>query len=565
MEHIGRFERALADPATFTVTWEIVPGRGAVEASQADAIAMAEQAAAGRKVHAVSITDNPGGGPAISAEMLGAEIVRLGIEPLVHFTCKDKNRNQMESLLYGLERAQVRNLLVMTGDYPKGGFGGQAKPVFDLDPTMVLDLVTAMNRGLEVPGPKAPTRLSPAHFVAGAACSPFKAVEAEQMGQYYKLKKKLESGARFIVAQLGFDARKFEELLMTVKQLGYGNVPVLGNIYVLSLGAAKTMHRGALPGCVVTERLLETLAREAGAKDKGKSARLERAAKMYALLKGLGFAGTHIGGHGVSHDEVVRIIERGEELAPAWRELVPEFDLAQPGGWYAFERDAATGLNTGTPVSREGSAGRGGIAYSAMRAVHRAAFEPKGPLFRPLRAVAKAVDGSPLERPFTAFEHVAKGLTNDCQDCGDCALADTAYLCPMAGCAKNQRNGPCGGSRDGWCESFPGERRCFYVRVYERLHSHGAEETLGAYHIAPRNEELAGTSSWLNFYLGRDHSAERLGIVPPAPVAAPAPTPAAAPAPAPPSSGPSPTESTPALAPTLAAVRALERKEAHQC
>ncbi len=188
MEHLGTFERALHDRSTFAVTWEIVPGRGAVEAAQDAAVRMAGEAAAGGKVHAVSITDNPGGGPALSAEMLGVEIVRLGIEPLVHFTCKDKNRSQMESLLHGLERAQVRNLLVMTGDYPKGGFAGQAKPVFDLDPTMVLDLVTAMNRGLEVPGAKGPTRLAPAHFVAGAACSPFKAVEAEQMGQYYKLR-----------------------------------------------------------------------------------------------------------------------------------------------------------------------------------------------------------------------------------------------------------------------------------------------------------------------------------------------------------------------------------------
>lgn len=512
MNHVGRFEQSLSDPGTFTVTWEVVPGRGAVEPAQDAALGMAAEAAAAGRVHAVSITDNPGGGPAYSAEMLGVEIVRLGIEPLVHFTCKDKNRNQMESLLHGLERAQVRNLLVMTGDFPKNGFAGRAKPVFDLDPTQVLDLVTAMNRGLEVPGPKGPTRLSPAHFCAGAVVSPFKTTEAEQLGQYAKLRKKLESGARFVISQLGFDARKFHELLLVVRELGFGHVPVLGNIYVLSYGAAKTMHRGALPGCVVTDQLLARLAEEAKEKDKGRAARLTRAAKLYAVLKGMGCAGTHIGGHGVSHDDVVRIIDEGEALVPEWPSLVREFDLPQAGGWYAFERDAATGLNTATPAPRVQR--HGGAAYAFMRAVHAAAFATHGPLFRPLRAVSRALDGSVLERPFTVFERLAKGASNDCRHCGDCALADTAYLCPMASCAKNQRNGPCGGSRDGWCEWYPGERRCLYVRAYERLAAYGEADTLGAYHVPPRDEALRDTSSWINYFLGRDHSAARLGIDP---------------------------------------------------
>jgi methylenetetrahydrofolate reductase (NADPH) len=48
--------------------------------------------------------------------MLAVEVNRLGIEPLVHLTGKGKNRNQIEALLYGLERASVHNLLVLTGD-----------------------------------------------------------------------------------------------------------------------------------------------------------------------------------------------------------------------------------------------------------------------------------------------------------------------------------------------------------------------------------------------------------------------------------------------------------------
>lgn len=44
----------------------------------------AEKASKGGKIHALTLTDNPGGNPAISPEILAAEIVQMVIEPLVH-------------------------------------------------------------------------------------------------------------------------------------------------------------------------------------------------------------------------------------------------------------------------------------------------------------------------------------------------------------------------------------------------------------------------------------------------------------------------------------------------
>ena len=57
----------------------------------------------------------------------------MGLDVISHFSCKDKNRNQIESLLFGWDRSGLHNLLVLTGDYPKPGFQGAPKPVFDLD------------------------------------------------------------------------------------------------------------------------------------------------------------------------------------------------------------------------------------------------------------------------------------------------------------------------------------------------------------------------------------------------------------------------------------------------
>ncbi len=514
-EYLSKYQQSLLDRDTFSITWELVPGRGSFEKAQAEVISSAEKAAKGGKVHALTLTDNPSGNPAISAEMLGAEVNRLGIEPLVHFTCKDKNRNELEALLHGLERAGVRNLLVMTGDYTYSGYKGRSKPVFDLDATQLLGLVGELNKGLEVPTLKGTANLAPTHFFPGAAISPFKAQEAEQMGQYYKLKKKLEAGAQFIVTQLGYDARKFQEVLLVMKQLGFGQVPVVGNLYVLTAPAARLMNKNGVPGCVVTDKLLAQLEAEAADKATAKGERLERAARMYAFMKGMGFAGVHIGGHGLSYDDVELIIGRGEELAPNWLEIVREFDYPQPNGWYYFDKDPETGLNSEAPVDRSKNRPGVGLGYRGFRLLHASMFEPKGIFFGLMRGVAKAIDGSRVEHCFTRLEHIGKQVTNECLHCGDCGLFDVAYLCPMSQCPKGQRNGPCGGGYQGWCEVYPDERQCIYVRAYNRLKHYGEEEELGAYEVAPVNYDLYRTSSWLNYYMGRDHTARRVGIKPP--------------------------------------------------
>jgi len=503
----NRFREALLSAGEFTVTWELVPGRGAREASQEKTLAWAQQAARDKKIHAVTLTDNPGGTPAMSADFMGAEIAKLGIEPVVHFTCKDRNRNQIESQLYAMQRAGVSNLLVMSGDYPVSGFQGRPAPVFDLDPVHVLKLIADLNRGLEFQGPKGVIRQQPADFFAGAVVSPFKATEAEQMVQYYKLMKKIAAGAKFIITQLGYDARKFHEVLLWMRQNGF-DIPVIGNIYILPYGAAKMMNRNELPGSVVPDKLLAELDRERSRPDKGAGARIERAARMYAVLKGMGYSGVHIGGHGVPYEQVREIIEQGEALAGRWREWVRHFDFPIPGGFYYYERDPETGLNRETAVSREGRPpdAEAGCLYGFSRLAHAWLFEPGKKMYGLMKKISQKVKDSKIEKPFHKLEHLTKVALFDCMDCGDCALMDVAYLCPMSQCPKHQRNGACGGSFMGWCEVHPGKRQCVYVRAYSRLKKHGEEEQLARKIVPPCNWDLHRTSSWLNYYLGKDHA-----------------------------------------------------------
>ncbi len=508
---------AILDPQIFCITWEQIPGRGAFEVQQEKVFENVARAAAGGKVHAISVTDNPGGNPALSTEMLCAQIKKTNMEPLVHLACRDKNRNEMESMLYGVAAEGVRNILVLSGDYPSAeAFGGTPKPVYDLDPVNTLRLVQAMNRGLEQNVSGKTIRLAPTDFFAGACVSPFKVLESELLPQYAKLRKKIDSGAGFIITQIGYDARKLHELLQWLQVNGF-HVPVLLNVYVLPYGAAKTMNANGVAGCVVTDKLLAEIEREKEAADKGKAARILRAAKQYAIAKGMGCAGAHIGGHGVTYEMVESIIDQGEELSADWEKLLPEFDYPQKDGFYFFRKDERTGLNTDQPAPRP-SLGRAPLVYRFARIAHALLFNEKSALFRLLRPLAARVDASPrARRAFGWWEHLAKTAMFGCLNCGDCALFDVAYICPMSQCPKQQRNGPCGGSYQGWCEVYPGERKCIWVQAYDRLKAFGEEGKIEEYVVPPCNWRLWETSSWLNFYLGRDHTAQRLGITAPAP------------------------------------------------
>ncbi|HWP97111.1 MAG TPA: methylenetetrahydrofolate reductase C-terminal domain-containing protein [Syntrophomonadaceae bacterium] len=503
-KQINKFRESLLDKKTFSVTWELVPGRGAHEKLQEDVIISATEAAKDGRIHALTITDNPGGKPALSAVYLGLEILKLGIEPLVHFTCKDKNRNQTESELYAMDRGGIRNVLVMTGDYPTNGFKGRPKPVFDLDPVHVLELIANMNNGLEIRESKGITYHQPSDFFAGAVVSPFKATEAELLIQYYKLKKKIDNGANFIVTQLGYDARKFHEVLQIIKQHN-SNIPVIGNVYILPFGTGKMMNANQLPGCVVSDKLLAELDQERTAEDKGVSARLLRAAKMYAFMKGMGFDGVHLGGHNIKYEQVKYIIDKGEELSTDWLNFISEFDYPQPNGFYFFEKNPNTGLNTDNPVNRTGLPLDlpVGLNYRMMRFFHHMFFTPEKRLFPVMQ---RFYNGVKNPRKY-AFEHIMKVIANDCQDCGDCALLDIAYLCPMSGCPKNQRNGACGGSYNGWCEVYPNEKKCIWVKAYSVLKAYNEESELDTLYVPPVNWDLYHTSAWYNYYTGRDHSA----------------------------------------------------------
>jgi methylenetetrahydrofolate reductase (NADPH) len=169
----------------------------------ADAEAFVKEAAATENgIRVISVTDLPGGNPALPPESFTSFILENHLEPLAHLSGKDGNRSFLEGRLHGLARMGVTNILALTGDAQKEGFSGRGKPVYDLDSVLILWLLQSLRSGLEYNLGARKTHTTPFDFFAGAVANPYKVREPDQMMQFFKLELKIAAGARFIILSL---------------------------------------------------------------------------------------------------------------------------------------------------------------------------------------------------------------------------------------------------------------------------------------------------------------------------------------------------------------------------
>lgn len=510
----------LQNTDTFVNCVELVTSRGLItERSGRRVLELARGLAQNPQIHALSITDNPGGNAMLSADTLGTDLIARGQEVIIHLSCKDWNRNALQSHGWKLASEGFNNILTLSGDCPTGGYKGQAGGVFDIDSVGLLKMYSDMNSGLQSDDQMG-VRMEPTQFFLGAVVSNFKRHEREVMPQYFKLALKIKNGAQFIINQIGYDCRKQDELLRVMEHYQL-RAPVLANVYVLSQPAARYFYTGAIPGVVVNDELLGLVESQARSPDKGKAFFLEMAAKQCAIARGLGFRGVYLGGHLRMEDYESVLILADSFAEDDWRDFAKEIRFSQQDEFYFFEADSKTGLSSSqvnqaylaskNPKALVAARHNLPISYRFNRFIHDQVFEKSHRGFylgkKFYRAVEQASPG--VQKTLHGLEHAFKIVSFDCRDCGDCSLPDIAYLCPESQCAKNQRNGPCGGTRQGRCEV--GDKECIWSTAYQRLKAYGEEESLMERPVVIRNGALRGTSAWANTFLSRDHHAHGQG------------------------------------------------------
>jgi len=510
----------LTDRSTFLLGVELVTTRGTMADSQAlGTRAFATQLVHSPQVDWVSITDNAGGNPQLSPMALGKPILYAGKEVLIHLSCKDFNRNGLESAAWELASEGFHNILALSGDYPGEAYHGRGKPVFDIDSIGLLTMLDEMNRGLSRPKLGSNGEAESTHatsFFAGAVVTNFKRYENEVVPQLLKLEKKIECGARFVIAQIGYDARKSHELLCYLQRRQLEHIPLVGNVFLLTRGVVRFFRKQTIPGVVISDRLSEICEQQADSLDRGKSFFCELAAKQIAIFRGLGFAGGYLGGvHAI--EDVHAILDVEASFADDdWKEFARELQFPVQDEFYFFARDEQTGLADASRLEpsyqrslQQRTASRNvTLGYRLSKLVHNLVFTPGRRLHRWVKRIYSSSRNSKQGPALLRIvEHASKAALFSCQDCGDCSLPDIAFLCPESHCAKNQRNGPCGGTRDGKCEVEDFE--CIWSRAYDRLKYEGREQDLVTHAPVIQDQSLRGTSSWANALLGRDHTSRR--------------------------------------------------------
>jgi methylenetetrahydrofolate reductase (NADPH) len=506
--------RLAVEKKEFFCTAELVLGR---DHNMAEAETFVKEAAAAPDgIKIISVTDLPSGNPALPPEYFVTFIKEHGLTPIAHLTAKDGNRSFLEGRLHGFAREGVENILALTGDAQKEGFGGKSKPVYDLDSVLLLSLIQAMRKGIEYKlGPRT-VQSTPFDFFAGAVVNPYKVQEAGQMMQFYKLQLKIGVGAQFIITQLGYNLRKLHELKQYMTREGMGHVPVLANVYVPTAKIAQMMQAGEVAGCVIPDELIRRLEKEK------KPQRLERAALMVAAARALGFAGAHIGGFGLTHKDFMTIMERAAALSSEWRGKMDELVFPFPSEFYLLPL-AQDGLSDGAAeyqLSPKKTHATFIERFSKFVHRHLIASDSLGARFFSARLKpggnGEASDSWRhgfwywLLEPSSYYRKAALG----CKSCGDCIQDYLEYAgCSMRHCYKELRNGPCGGSRvDGNCEARA-ERPCIWNVIYNAALAVGDDPRKFARTlIPPRDWALDDTNALANRMAGIDNVEKRKDV-----------------------------------------------------
>ena len=504
--------RAALDAGEFVYTAELVMGRDHRVPEAEEFVRDASQEPEGIKI--ISATDLPGGSPALPPEAFVSEVLEHGLTPIIHLTGKDGNRGFLEGRLHTAARMGAENILALTGDVPKPGFGGVSKPVFDFDSVLILHLVNALREGIEYTIGRRTVTTTPFDFFPGVVVNPYKVHEPDQMMQLYKLELKIASGARFIITQLGFDLRKLYEVRQYMLREGLSHVPLIANVYVPTATIARMMQEGEVAGCTISDELIKKLQGEK------KPQRLEWAALTLAAVRDLGFAGAHIGGFGLTHSDFMKMIDRSNEIGGDWRQRIDELIFPYPGQFYLLP-EGSDGLSNGNgeynaPAIRP----RPSLSLRFSNIFHRLVTAEGSLGTRLLGPRIRGADGLPrhnLWYRLMVFSDLYRKATYGCVMCGDCAIDHLHYAaCPMRQCYKELRNGPCGGSRvDGTCEGDPDQTCVWHLAYLNALAGKEDPKSFSRVLFPPRDWSLDHTSPLANRMVGIDNYSRRKEVTVP--------------------------------------------------
>ena len=264
----------------FVVTAEITPP-ASFDAADLMAKAMPLKGLA----DAVNVTDGAGARAHLGAVTAAGMLLQNGIEPILQFACRDRNRIALQSDLMAAAALGIRNLLMLKGDDPKQGDQPEAKPVFDLDTVGLTQMAIYMRDKGELPhGRKLAGK---AHFFIGAADSP---IDPPPGWEPKSLKSKIAAGCEFAQTQFCMDTAVLRRYMARLAEHGV-KLPMLIGISPLRSAKSARWMRERLYGTIIPDAIVERLEAAADPEGEGRRICVDLMREMATIP---GVAGVHI-------------------------------------------------------------------------------------------------------------------------------------------------------------------------------------------------------------------------------------------------------------------------------
>ena len=236
---------------------------------------------------AVNVTDGASARTHMSALAAAAILVQEGVEPILQFTCRDRNRIALQSDLIGAVALGVRNILVLTGDDPKVGDQPETKPVFDLTSRDLIAVAAMMRDKHVLPSGRDIAGTMP--LFIGAADAP---IDPPPGWQPTGLATKRDAGAQFAQTQFCMDLGILRRYVARLTEAGV--LPGLGLIVgIAPLASARSARwmRERLFGTIIPDAIVARLEDASDPRAEGKRICVEL---LGALQHIKGVAGAHI-------------------------------------------------------------------------------------------------------------------------------------------------------------------------------------------------------------------------------------------------------------------------------
>jgi methionine synthase I (cobalamin-dependent)/5,10-methylenetetrahydrofolate reductase len=177
-------------------------------------------------IDAINVPDSPRASARMSAQSLCVQIQQqVGIETVLHYTCRDRNVLSIQSDLLGASSIGLKNILCLTGDPPKLGNYPDATAVFDVDAIGLVNIVRNLNYGLDIGKNSIGASTG---FTIGVAANPG-VPDMEQ--EIRRFAYKVEAGAEYAITQPVFDLRLLEDFLKRIESF---RIPVIAGIWPLT-------------------------------------------------------------------------------------------------------------------------------------------------------------------------------------------------------------------------------------------------------------------------------------------------------------------------------------------